>query len=178
MNLTGPGLNLQSLSFPCAFAPPSLCWSLSGSLSLCTDVTPDTHLPSGTTVFSYCKCWRNQEANTRRFEKDHFSLYQFCYCCSVACYVWLFVTPWTAARQASLSFTISQSLLKPMSIESVMPSNRLILSRPFLLLPSIFPSIRVFPMSRLFASCGQSIGASVLMLQHQFFQWIFSVDFF
>ena len=54
------------------------------------------------------------------------------------------VTPWTAARQASLSFTISQSLLKLMSIESVMPSNHLILCYPLLLLPSIFPSIRVF----------------------------------
>ena len=58
--------------------------------------------------------------------------------------VWLFVTPWTAARQASLSFTISQSLLKLMSIESVMPSNHLILYHPLLLPPSIFPSIRVF----------------------------------
>ena len=56
----------------------------------------------------------------------------------------LFVTPWTATHQASLSFTISQSLLKLMSIESVMPSNHLILCRAFLLLPSIFPSIRVF----------------------------------
>ena len=58
--------------------------------------------------------------------------------------VWLFVTPWIAACQASLSFTISQSLLKLMSIESVMPSNHLILCCPLLLLPSIFPSIRVF----------------------------------
>ena len=56
----------------------------------------------------------------------------------------LFVTPWTAARQASLSFTISQSLLKLMSIELVMPTNHLILCRPLLLLPSIFPSARVF----------------------------------
>ena len=56
----------------------------------------------------------------------------------------LFATPWTAAHQASLSITISQSLLKPMSIESMMPSNHLILCRPLLLLPSIFPSIRVF----------------------------------
>ena len=53
-------------------------------------------------------------------------------------------TPWTAARQASLSFTVSQSLLKLMSVDSVMPSNQLILGRPLLLLPSIFPSIRVF----------------------------------
>ena len=53
-------------------------------------------------------------------------------------------TPWTMARQASLSLTVSQSLLKLMSIESVMPSNHLILCHPLLLLPSIFPSIRVF----------------------------------
>ena len=58
--------------------------------------------------------------------------------------VWLFVTSWTAARQASLSITNSWSLLKLMSIESVMPSNHLILCHPLLLLPSIIPSIRVF----------------------------------
>ncbi|CAI9154512.1 unnamed protein product [Rangifer tarandus platyrhynchus] len=56
----------------------------------------------------------------------------------------LFATPWTAARQASLSFTISRSLLKFMSIKSVKPSNHLIHCHPLLLLPSIFPSIRVF----------------------------------
>ena len=56
----------------------------------------------------------------------------------------LFATPWTAACQASLSITNSQSLLKLMSVESVMPSNHLILCHPLLLLPSIFPSIRVF----------------------------------
>ena len=58
--------------------------------------------------------------------------------------VQLLVTPWTAARQASLSFTVSRSLLKLMSIELVMPSNHLVLCHPLLLLPSIFPSIRVF----------------------------------
>ena len=58
--------------------------------------------------------------------------------------VWLFVTPWTAACQAFLSITNSLSLPKLMSIESVMPFNHLILCRPLLLLPSIFPSIRVF----------------------------------
>ena len=58
--------------------------------------------------------------------------------------VQFFVTPWTAAHQASLSITNSWSSLKLMSIESVMPSNHLILCRPLLLLPSIFPSIRVF----------------------------------
>ena len=73
-------------------------------------------------------------------------------------YIWLFVTPWNAAPQASLFFTISWSLLKLMSTEPVMPSNHLILCP--LLPPSIFPSIRVFSMSQLFASGGQSIEAS------------------
>ena len=58
--------------------------------------------------------------------------------------VWLFATPWTVAHQASLSFTISWSLLILMSIKTVMPSNHLILCSPLLLLHSIFPSIRVF----------------------------------
>ena len=58
--------------------------------------------------------------------------------------VWLFVTPWTAAHQPPLSFTIYRSLLKLMSTETVMPSNHLILCLPLFLLPSIFPSIRVF----------------------------------
>ena len=67
-------------------------------------------------------------------------------CCSVQSFscVRLFAIPWTAARQTSLSITNSQSLLKLMSIESVMPSNHLILCHPLLLLPSAFPSIRVF----------------------------------
>ena len=89
--------------------------------------------------------------------------------------VQLFVTPWTAARQASLSFTISQSLLKLMSIESVMPSNHLILCHPFLRLPSVFPSIRSFPMSRLLASGGQNIGASASASVLS--KWMFRVDF-
>ena len=58
--------------------------------------------------------------------------------------VWLFATPWSAARQAPLPSTISWSLFKFISIESVMPSNHLILCHPLLLLPSVFPSIRVF----------------------------------
>ena len=74
--------------------------------------------------------------------------------------VWLFATPWIAAHQASLSIINSKSLLKLMSIESVMPSNHLILCCSLLLLPSIFPSVRVFPMSPFFTSGGQSIGAS------------------
>ena len=66
---------------------------------------------------------------------------------SLSC-VRLFATPWIAARQASLSFTVSRSLLKFMSIEMMMPPNHLIPCGPLLLLPSIFPSIRVFPSVR------------------------------
>ena len=73
-------------------------------------------------------------------------LLKFWYVAVVQSLSWvkLFVTPWTAACQASLSFSISQSLLKLMSIESVIPSNNIILCHPLLLLPSVFPSIRVF----------------------------------
>ena len=67
-------------------------------------------------------------------------------------HVRLFATPWTAAFQVSLSITNSQSLLKLMSIESVMPSNHLILCHPLLLLPSIFPSIRIFSSESVFHS--------------------------
>ena len=79
-------------------------------------------------------------------------------------------TPGTAARQASLSIINSQCLSKLMSIELVMPSNHLILCCLLLLPPSIFPSIRVFPMSQLFASGGQVLE---FQLQYQSFQWIF-----
>ena len=89
--------------------------------------------------------------------------------------VYLFVAPWTPARQASLFFTITRSLLKFMSLESLMLSNHLILCHPLLLLPSIFPSIRVF-------SC-QVAKVLELQLQHQSFheysEWIsFKTDWF
>ena len=75
--------------------------------------------------------------------------------------VWLFATPWIAASQASLSITNSWSLPKLMSIESVMPTNHLILCRPLLLLPpQSLPASGSFPVSQLFASSGQSIGIS------------------
>ena len=75
-------------------------------------------------------------------------------------HVWLFAAPWTAAHQPFLSFTISQSLLKLISIEFVIPSTHLILYCSLLLLPSIFPSMRVFSNELDFASGGQTIGAS------------------
>ena len=78
--------------------------------------------------------------------------------------VQLFATPWITARQASLSITNSQSPPKPMSIVLVMPSNHLILSRPLLFLPSIFPSIKVF-------SNESAFRIRWVQLQHQSLQW-------
>ena len=92
-------------------------------------------------------------------------------CCSVLSCVRLFLTPWTAARQTSLSFTVSQSLVKLMSIESVMPSNHLILCCPLLLLPSIFPSIRVFSNELALPIRWLPLESQ---LQRQPFQWILS----
>ena len=98
------------------------------------------------------------------------------YFCTIPCtlqcsvlslsHVRLFVTPWTAERQASLSITNSWGLPKLMSIGSVMPSNHLILCLPLLLLPSIFPTSRSFQMSQLFTSGGQNIG--VFSFNNQF----------
>ena len=80
----------------------------------------------------------------------------------------LFAAPWTAAHQASLSSTNSQSLLKPMCIKSVIPSNHLILCRPFSSCSQSFPASGSFQMSQFFASGGQSIGsASVLPMRIQ-----------
>ena len=78
----------------------------------------------------------------RHYSKNFTEINSFNHCCS---FTKLCPAAWTAARQASLSFTISQSLLKFMSIESVMPSNHLILCHPLLLLILIFPRIKVFP---------------------------------
>ena len=86
-------------------------------------------------------------------------------------HVWLFVTLWTAARQVFLSFTISWSWLKLMSIESMMSSNHLILCCPLLLLPSTFSSIRSFLISPFFASGGPSIRASESLLPMNIQGW-------
>ena len=89
-------------------------------------------------------------------------------------HVWLFGTSWTAACQDSLSSTISQSLTKLMSIESVMPSNHLILCCPLTLFPQSFPASLSFLMSQLFPSDGQSIEASALVSLS--FQWLVRID--
>ena len=78
------------------------------------------------------------------FSLHHVYVYMLLLMVHLLSRVRIFATPWTAAPRASLSFTVSWSLPKLMSIESVMPSNHLILCHPFIFLPSIFPSIRVF----------------------------------
>ena len=78
------------------------------------------------------------------YGKKHHNIVKYFTSVQSLSHVWLFATPWTAAHQASLSITNSQSPPKPMSIELMMPSNHLILCHPLLLLPSIFPTIRVF----------------------------------
>ena len=88
--------------------------------------------------------------------------------------VQFFATPRNTARQASLSITNFQSLPKPMSIESVMPSNHLILCCPLLLLPSIFPSIRVF--FKWISSWHRVAKVLEFQLQHQSFQWTPRID--
>ena len=107
----------------------------------------------------YSACNLNKQGDNTVLMSSFANLEQVCVPCQVlnCCYMYvcissvqsltsvqLFATLWTTARQASLSITNSQSPLKPMSIVSVMPSSYLILCLPFLLLPSIFPSIRVF----------------------------------
>ena len=129
-------------------------------LSICTNVkslaVPEQRSSKYTTwVSKRQKNWRSNWQyllpcrKAKRFPEKNF---YFCFidyakafdCVQSLSHFQLFATPWTAASQASLSFTISQSLLKFMSIESVKPSNHLILCHHLLLPPSIFPSIRAF----------------------------------
>ena len=112
-----------------------------------------THTCTNGTLAGILYQWTKCIDNT----KDFFSIWPNCVVAWSLSHVQLFVTPWTAAHQASLSFTISQSLLKFKSIELVMLSNHLILCSPLLFLPSIFVSIRVFPLNRIFTSGSQRI---------------------
>ena len=111
---------------------------------------PWTEEPGRLQSMGFQRVGHNRVTNT--FTSLHFIYLSVQF--SRSSHVRLFVTPWTAACQASLSLTNSWSLLKLMSIELVMPSNHLILCRPLLLLPSDFPSIRSFPVSQFFASGG------------------------
>ena len=138
---------LQCLKWPLLWSPQN---------SICTKVSHDwaythTHTHTHTANFSGKELHKSMTARIwdplgpfwRLATTVSIFLFWFVVVQSLSC-VWLFTIPCTAACQASLSFTISQSLLKLMSIESMMPSNHLILCHPLLLLPSIFPSIKVF----------------------------------
>ena len=127
----------------------SMCLSplLTKSLALCLRILYSRN------VESHPYCWAHN--------RPQFSSIQ------LLSHVWPFATPWIAARQASLSITNSRSSPKPRSIESVMPSNHLILCRPFLLLPAIPPSIRVFSNeSNLEPVCRSTFGSNCCFLTY------------
>ena len=111
-------------------------------------------------TFGFCNSFRWNWGNAVIIGLYSINLFSVSHSVQSFSHVWLSVTPWITACQASLSITNSQSLLKLMPIESVMPSSHLILCRPLLLLPPIPPSIGSFLMSQLFAWGGQSIGVS------------------
>ena len=131
--------------------------------------TTDTKRPKDQTATSDGACSKNRllQANAGDWACTH--RHQFSSVQSLR----LFATPWAAAHRASLSISNCQSLLKPMSVESVMSSNHFIFSRP-LLLPSIFPSISLF---QWVSSLNQVVKGLEFQLQHQSFQWIFRTDF-
>ena len=145
------GLPLRNINI---LLSPSHRWSgvsnLWHSWYKCTLSSGDNAVPcratqdGRSTVESSDKTWSTGEGNGKAHPHSCLENPMNSWCCLVAQWCLLFATPWTAAFQVPLSFTISQSLLKLISIESVIPSKHLIFCRPLLLLPSIFPSIRVF----------------------------------
>ena len=146
-----------------------LCGGVNGSLppeGLCHIQVCCTRAPApmaGHCYLTFCRVLYNERGPT-----PHKALIsQFSSIQSLSCGR-LFVTLWTAAHQASLSITNSKSFPKLMPVESAMPSNHLILCRPLLLLPSIFPSIRVFSNE---STLHQVAKVLEFQLQHQSFQW-------
>ena len=137
-----------------------------GMLCLCCSYFPDNRFCIRTLVFHTQFVFSlMQFEGTGGFEVGHcneylLSLWYFL----LFSHVWVFVTPWTAACQAFLSFTTFQSLLRLMSVESVMPSNHLILCHTFFSCLQSFLASWSFPMSRFFASGGQYFGASASVL--------------
>ena len=114
------------------------------SITLCMQMTPQLWQKAKRNWGASWWTWKSWLKNQHSRNEDHgIWSHQFSSVQSLS-HVWLFATPWTTACQASLSITNSWNLPKLMSIELVMPSNPLILCHPLLLLPSIFPSIRIF----------------------------------
>ena len=140
--------HLALFASSCGNWGPRKCATLATACPLASDTGVSCLLPASR------KLWRDNSLDCEQrkisdstpvLAEVQFSSVQLLSC------VRLFATPWTAARQTSLSITNSRSLLKLMSIQSVMPSNHLILCCPLLLLPSIFSRIRVFPRSNILA---------------------------
>ena len=165
---------LQHARLPCPSLSPWVCssscplgqWCIQLSLPLFPPPPPALIVSQHQGLL-----WVSSSHRMANVLELHLESYQWISSVQSLSRVWLFVTPWTAAHQASLSITNSWSLLKLMSVELVMPSNHLILCHPLLLLLSIFPSIGVFHMSQFFTSGGQNIGvldsASVLPVNIQ-----------
>ena len=151
--------DLQHTRLPCPSLSPGVCpnswpWSQWCYLSISSSVTPFPFCPQFFPVSGFCPTsWlfasggqsigASASASVLPMNIQSWLPFSSVSVQSLSC-AWLFVTPWTTALQASRSIINSQSLPKLMSMESVMPSNHLILCRPLLLLPSIFPSIRIF----------------------------------
>ena len=134
--MLGNKLLVTALGLPAHRTPDLARLSLKASLSLCfMSLSPSLGFRLVSVI--------SQKWNPRVLSQSSQDYIQFSSVQSLS-RVWIFATPWTAAREAFLSINNSQSLTKLMSIESVMPSNPLIFCRPLLLLPSIFTSIRVF----------------------------------
>ena len=130
----------QSENFA-TFKSPQMGAANPGSNSASSALSPGCHslIPSTPWALISCHCHPTLEVRGWMVLSS-----SNCHSVQLLSHVWLFETSWIAAHQASLSITNSRSLLKLMSIESLMPSNNLILFHPLLFLPSIFPSIRVF----------------------------------
>ena len=140
---TPPALESEVLTTGFPGKSPWPLFNKNGHLSLCTCWQRADWLFAAKYRVEICVRSRRLSISLKRWTFCHKSNILNC-CCSVTKLCQLFATPWTAAHQASPSFTSSWSWLKLMSTESVMPSNRLILCRPLPLLPSVFPSIKVF----------------------------------
>ena len=137
-------------------------------MKLIPSIAPRTACPGGfhqSSLTDSVNGWWTNTSNSWVIQwLSHIHPFDYCCCCSVSKSRQTLCNPWTAAHQASLSFTISWSLLKFMSFELMMLLNYLILCRQILLLPSIFPSIRVFSNESALHINGQSIAASASVL--------------
>ena len=146
----------QSENFA-TFKSPQMGAANPGSNSASSALSPGCHslIPSTPWALISCHCHPTLEVRGWMVLSS-----SNCHSVQLLSHVWLFETSWIAAHQASLSITNSRSLLKLMSIESLMPSNNLILVIPFSSCLQSFPASRSFPMSQFFASGGQRFGVS------------------